>query len=332
MRADRPAERLALQRVLHGLVQAALRQADGERGDADPPVGEHGEALREPAPALAEQVLLRDAALAEHQLVRVARPPPELAVRRAGLEPGRVRRHDDRRDPVRPARRLGRRRDDVERGDRRSRVRDERLRTVDDPRRRSRTVPVVWHLGRVGAGARLRQREPAQRLAASERREPALLLLVRPEPVQQVAGEPDRRRQRDRDRLVDPAELLERQTHRDRRRRRTRRTPRGTAARTTRARPSASPRRAGASPPGRPRPTAARRPRSANSRTTPRNASCSGVRSKFMPIGTPRRPGWSRSALVEDRVDASADLPRAVADQSMHQHRVGVDRASRARS
>ena len=118
MRADRPAERLALQRVRDALVQAALRQPDGERRDADPPVGQDREALREPASALAEQVLLRDAAVAEHQLVRVARAPPELAIGRGGLEPGRVGRHDDRRDAVRPAGRLGRRGDDVERGDR----------------------------------------------------------------------------------------------------------------------------------------------------------------------------------------------------------------------
>ena len=195
--------------------QPCARPTD-ERGDADPPVREDREALREPAPSLAQQVLLRDAALAERQLVRVARPPSELAVRRGGLEPGRVRRHDDRRDAVRPARRLGRRGDDVERGDRGAGVRDERLRAVDDP------VAVLEASRRVDlAPRRSRRRAPSSANPPSasprrERREPALLLLVGPEPVQQVAGEPDRRRQRDRDRLVDPPELLERETHRDR--------------------------------------------------------------------------------------------------------------------
>ena len=100
--------------------------------------------------------------------MRVARPPAELAVGRGGLEPRRVRRHDDRRDAVRPAGRFGRRGDDVERGDRRSGVRDERLRTVDDP------LAVLETSRRVDLRPRRsRRRAPSGRTRRAPRRERA---------------------------------------------------------------------------------------------------------------------------------------------------------------
>src|SRR4051812_40191762 len=58
-RTDRALERLAFARVLHALVEAALGEADAERGDRDAPVVQDLQELREPLAALAEQVLLR---------------------------------------------------------------------------------------------------------------------------------------------------------------------------------------------------------------------------------------------------------------------------------
>ena len=184
--------------------------------------------------------------------------------------------------------------------------------------------PGRMHLGRVGAGAGLGQSEPAERLAASERREPALLLLVGPEPVQQVAGEPDRRRQRDRDRLVDPPELLERETHRDRV---------GVG----------SPVRLGERQPEQPEvahllhhverelllPVGLGRPRRDDlvqrTRGRPRGTPLvrRSDRSSCLPEALDVQDG-SRPLRRHDGLDASADLPWAVAEQAMHQDGVGV--------
>jgi len=58
-------------------------------------------------------------------------------------------------------------------------------------------------------GPGLGQTERAQRLARAERRQPLLLLLLGPEPEDRHGAEGDPRLEGDRDRLVDPAELLE---------------------------------------------------------------------------------------------------------------------------
>ena len=69
------------------VVDTASEHPDAERGDGDPPVVEDLEELGDPAPALAEQMVLGHSALDERQSVRVGSVPAHLAVRRLHLQP-----------------------------------------------------------------------------------------------------------------------------------------------------------------------------------------------------------------------------------------------------
>src|SRR5579863_3281662 len=71
----RPAELLAVLRVLGRRVVACLREADGESAYADPTAVEDVEELPEPASARAEEILLRHFRILEMQLARIRRAP-----------------------------------------------------------------------------------------------------------------------------------------------------------------------------------------------------------------------------------------------------------------
>ena len=103
--------------------------------------------------------------------------------------------------------------DGDQRGDVGARVGDERLGAVDHP------LAVVEHgagLGGagVGAGLGLGQPEAGERPAGDEVGQPPLLLLVGAEGQDRVDAEPDAGLERDADRLVDAAELLDRDAQR----------------------------------------------------------------------------------------------------------------------
>ena len=78
--ADRRAERLAFLRVAHRLVDAGLREADGERADRDAALVEGGQELRVAAAALAEHVGRRHPAVLEDELAGVGGVPADLGV------------------------------------------------------------------------------------------------------------------------------------------------------------------------------------------------------------------------------------------------------------
>ena len=196
-------------------------------------------------------------------------------------------------------------------------VGDERLGAVDHP------LAVVQHgagLGRAGVRTRLRlgQPEAGERAAGDEVGQPALLLLVGAVGQDRVDAEPDTGLQRDADRLVDAAELLDRDAERGEVARRSRRTPRGRPARTGRARPSRARRRPASGGRG---PTARRaaRPRfSAKSRTTLRKVSwssdSSNVISASSSIGCLTFTSTSSNAsrvTTRDGRGAHLDRPRA---------------------
>src|SRR5207244_3694100 len=133
------------------------------------------EELREPAAALAEQVLCWHAAAVEREAVRVGRVPAHLAVGRLHGETRRACGKDDRTDLTGAG--AGCHRDDLRYG--RAGVRDERLLTVDHPfvrclverRLRSRATGVAARLG-------LGQTERADGAPRAQIGQPALLLLL----------------------------------------------------------------------------------------------------------------------------------------------------------
>ena len=114
-RTDRLAERLPLPGVAQRLVDAALGQPGGQRGDRDPALVEGLQELGEAAAPLAEQVGRRHPDVVEGQLVGVRGAPADLGVagldgeaRRARTAPGSSRSpcgRRSRRSPRRPRRR-----------------------------------------------------------------------------------------------------------------------------------------------------------------------------------------------------------------------------------
>ena len=135
--------------------------------------------------------------------------PPDLPIGPADLESRRVARNDDRGDVLAAVGSLpGYRSDRADLRDRRSRIRDERLRSVDDP------LSVVQPGGRLGGAgvrpaARLREAERAQDLAPTHRYQPSLFLFFGPERVDGIGSQSDRRLERDRHRRVDPGQFLD---------------------------------------------------------------------------------------------------------------------------
>ena len=126
---DRLAERDPLARVLRGVVDRALRDADRLRGGAEPRALERPERDRHAPALLADQVLRRHAHVLEQQLAGRRAADPHLVLELADAEPGPVGLDDERARAPRLA--VGDREDHVEVGDRR--VGDPVLGPVDHP-------------------------------------------------------------------------------------------------------------------------------------------------------------------------------------------------------
>ena len=209
--ADRPAERLPLLRVLHRLVDAALRQPDAERRDRDAPLVEDRQELRVAAAPLAEQVLGRHAAVGERQLAGVGGVPADLGVLLRDREPRRARRHDDGRDLLLAAvGRPGDRGDRDQPGDVGARVGDERLGAVDDPLAAvvgDRAVVVVPPASEPAPGS-VRPNAP---IIAPERSRGSHSRFCSSVPNRKIGIAPSETPglQRDRHRRVDPGQLLQ---------------------------------------------------------------------------------------------------------------------------
>ena len=206
----------AFERIRDLGVKATLRQTDGQRRDRDPPGREDLQTLREPPAALAEQASSSTARHSEHHLARVARAPAHLRGTEARLDPGGSAGTTIDEIPSRPPAGSvaaatmwnaeigvpafvmnalapstihslaveGSARPDLD--------------ATSEPRAR---------LGQARTSRGLRRARAARASAPS---------VLGAEPVQHAAGESDRRRKRDAGRLVDPADLLDRQAHRDR--------------------------------------------------------------------------------------------------------------------
>ena len=208
---DRLPEGLSVPRVGDGIVDAALRRSHRHRGDRDASLVEDRQEVRVAAAALAEQVLLRDPRVREAQRVRVRGVPADLVVGLLGDETRGARRHDDRRDLLLSVLPLARhRRDRDELRDVGTGVRDELLGTVDHP------LGAVELRGRFGGtgvrtGIGFGEPETRERLTGGEVRQQRLLLLLGAEFEDRHHAESDTGLDRHRRRLVDPAELLERE-------------------------------------------------------------------------------------------------------------------------
>ena len=144
----------------------------------------------------------------ERDPVGVAGVPAELVVGGLDDHAGCAGRHHERRDAVvRP------RRDRHHRRDVRAAVRDERLRTVEDP-----LVAVQLGTGagrsRVGSSLGFGQPERPERPTGNEVREPAIALFVIAEPEDRIGTEADTGRQGDPHRLIHAPQLLDRNAQR----------------------------------------------------------------------------------------------------------------------
>jgi hypothetical protein len=88
--ADRTTEGLAGPGIRQRLVEAALRQADGEGGDRDSSLVENLEELRVATPLLPDEVVHRNPAVVEGQPMSVRSVPTDLRVGGRHGEPRRV--------------------------------------------------------------------------------------------------------------------------------------------------------------------------------------------------------------------------------------------------
>ena len=253
-----------------------------------------GEELTEAVALGAEGVRDRDSARVEPQGMRVGRVPAHLPVRGLDGESRRSGRDDDGRDLARGVRARGHRHHG---GDRRSRVRDERLRPVDRPTRRPRgahasgslpaSLPASASVRPNAASARPAQRSGNQLLAL-------FLGAVRGD---RRGAEPHCRLERDGDRRIDSRQLLDGDAQR-------REVGAGSAVLRREREPEQTEVAHRPAPTSRGN-TCSRSQRSAcgaiscsaKSRTTLRKASCSSERSKFMEPIRPRRAPCRRRRL-----------------------------------
>src|SRR4051812_48340985 len=165
-RADRTAERLALPGVRRRDVERGLRDPDRLRRDADAPGVERAQRDPHPGARLAEPLAGR---VLEAQVGGRGRVQAELLLLARGPEPGRAAADEERAGAL--ALRLAGEHD--ERVGVRA-VRDPLLRAADP----ALAVRTSAHRPRVGAGARLGQRERGELVALGERRDEAVDLLA----------------------------------------------------------------------------------------------------------------------------------------------------------
>ena len=95
--SDRPAERFAILHVLRRGLQGGTGHADGPGGDANPTAVQRPHRLIPAVAFLADQVLLRNAAIVEGQVRGRTRTQPQLRRRLdvGDLEPGGIPRHEE---------------------------------------------------------------------------------------------------------------------------------------------------------------------------------------------------------------------------------------------
>ena len=166
---------------------------------------------RKPSTALAEQVVLGHPAAAEGQAVGVGDVPAELVVGRLDGETGCAGGDHDRRDlGTTLVVGAGARRDGDDRGDGRAGVGDERLGpSTTHSRRPTSTALVRVAPASLPASGSVRPNAASAR-PGDEVGQQALLLLLAAVGEDRVDAQAHPGRQRDADRLVDPAELLDR--------------------------------------------------------------------------------------------------------------------------
>src|SRR5699024_9787114 len=210
---DRLAEGLALLRVLHGFVDTALGGADGQGADGDAALVEDAQEVRVAASAFAEQVLFGHLHIVEGERVRVRGVPADLVIGRFGGEAGGAGRDHDRRNLGHLTAGLrgpgpGHGGGGNEPGDVGAGVRDEALAAVDRP-----GAVLQGGLGPgasgIGAGFGFGQAEGSQARGVGELGQPFLLLLFGAEAVDRHRAQGDSGLEGDRQRLVDPADLLD---------------------------------------------------------------------------------------------------------------------------
>src|SRR2546422_9329108 len=179
--ADGPSECLAVFHILGRGFEGGSRPPDGSRRDADPAAVQGPHRLVPAVPFLADQVLLRDAAVFERQVRGGTRPQSELRRRLdvSNLETRCILGHQEERDafvPLRPW--LPRIHLDVVRD---APIRDEPLLAVHHP-----FVAVEpcgrREIPRIAPRLRLRDRPGSEALPLREGHEPSLFLRLRAEP------------------------------------------------------------------------------------------------------------------------------------------------------
>ena len=184
---DPPTERLAALRVVDRVLERGPPDAEGAGRELHARDVEDVHQPAEALPLAAEPALVRDEALLEEELAGGEAAAAHLRQPRADHEAGIAALDDERGDPLRSRSRLDRREDDAEIRDRR--VPDELLPPVDH------VAPVDppgarLDRGRVGAVLGLGDRNGTGRwVGAAERRQVALLLLVRSEREQRPREE-----------------------------------------------------------------------------------------------------------------------------------------------
>src|SRR6266511_2121752 len=173
-RGDRPAELLPLARIRNARLEAALADPDAPGRQRDPTVVERRHRDLEALALRAEPRRVRHADAFEKELARVLRAQAELALDRPRLEPRRIRRNEEAREPARALASAAR---EDQRNPRPRPERDEDLLPADQP-----VGTVALGAGDeargIGPRSRLRQRVAAERLARPELRNLLVAVLV----------------------------------------------------------------------------------------------------------------------------------------------------------
>ena len=217
--AERRTKDRAGARVGDRLFEASDRRARREGRHRDPPLIESLKKAGEPPAPLAQQVGRGHPRINERERMRVARVPPDLVVCGLHREPGRARRHDNRRElfadaaiGARALPRHGGHGDETR--DRGARVGDELLAAVNHP---VVAVEASSRARRASVGTRLSlgQAKARECAARDEIRQPSLLLGLVTETKQWHCAQAHARLERDRHRLINPGDRLDRKTERE---------------------------------------------------------------------------------------------------------------------
>jgi hypothetical protein len=207
-RADVPAERAALGDALDREPEQRLANADATRREAEAARVQDLHRHLEPFADLADDVGVRDADVFEEELGRGRAADAELVLVRAVLH-AHAALDEERRDlRLRALFERARASEDGEQIGK-SAVRDPDLRPVEHvPRAVRERLGARLDRGRIGARGGLGEREGGDVFTRRELREILLLLRRRAEEQERLQADRLVRAERDRDRRVDPADLL----------------------------------------------------------------------------------------------------------------------------